>query len=85
MRPILDENMLQTSYVPATMVLTIRRRPRPKQSGMEGIEGGSLKLLILKSQHGYVRPAMEGDYDFRSRCRQPGGGPGDPHPKKLTP
>ncbi len=36
---------LQTSYVPATMVLTIRRRPRPKKSGMEGVEGGSLSRL----------------------------------------
>jgi hypothetical protein len=36
---------LQTGYVPATMVLTIRRRPQPKKSGMEGVEGGSLKPI----------------------------------------
>jgi hypothetical protein len=37
--------MLQTGYVPATMVLTIRKRARPKKSGMEGVEDDSLKLF----------------------------------------
>ena len=41
------------------MVLTIRRRPQPKKSGMEGVEGGSLKPLNLGSQHDYVRPPSE--------------------------
>jgi hypothetical protein len=41
------------------MILMIQRRPRPQKSGMEGVEGGSLKPLNLKNQHGYVWPASE--------------------------
>jgi hypothetical protein len=41
------------------MILSIRGRPRPKKSGTEAVEDGSLKPLNLRSQHGYVRPASE--------------------------
>lgn len=41
------------------MILSIRRRLRPKKSGTEGVEDGSLKPLNLRSQHGYVWPASE--------------------------
>jgi catechol 2,3-dioxygenase-like lactoylglutathione lyase family enzyme len=41
---------------------------------------------IGPDRHQRLCPAckrMEGDYDAGSRRRQPGGGPGDPHPKKT--